>query len=143
MDTISAISLILSRRSSQTINFFNFFNILVGFDVLGRPERSSSLTSVRPSRNLCVIQRHVLLTSILPRKFPLKFEKIRKLFCSILAKRQVNSLLNFYALHFFKPETKSFAAIRVCSFCNQPFFPTRKRKCNCFNRWLPKNDRNV
>ena len=47
LDILSAISRILSRRSSRTI--FSISRILlVDFDTVGRRERSSSSTSVRP-----------------------------------------------------------------------------------------------
>ena len=47
MDNLSAISRILSRRSSQTIFSLSRL-LLVVFDMVGRRERSSSPTSVRP-----------------------------------------------------------------------------------------------
>ena len=47
MDLLSAISQILSRRSSRT-TFSTSRMLLVDFDTIGRRERSSSSTSVRP-----------------------------------------------------------------------------------------------
>ena len=51
MDILSAISRILSRRSSRTIFSISRL-LLVVFDMVGRRERSPSSTSVRPSWNL-------------------------------------------------------------------------------------------
>ena len=66
MDILSAISRILSRRSSRKI--FSISRILfVLFDVVGHPERSSSSTSVPPSGDLLCYLKTRLLTWILRR----------------------------------------------------------------------------
>ena len=60
MDILSAISRIISRRSSRTI--FSISRLLfVVFDKVGRRQRSSSSTSVRPSWNLLCHSKTLVL----------------------------------------------------------------------------------
>ena len=113
MDILSAISRIVSRRSSRTIFSISRL-LLVVFDTVGRRERSSSSTSVRPSWNLLCHSKSGFLTWILCRKLPSKLEFYQKF--------QVNSLLSFRVKHFSAVATELLATMSNLLFLQAKVF---------------------
>ena len=102
MDILSAISRILSRRSSRTIFSISRL-LLVVFDMLGvvnvhHLQYQSGLHEI-----FCAIQKRGFLTCILCRKLPSKLEFYQKF--------QVNSLLSFRVKHFSAAVTKLLATM--------------------------------